>query len=93
LRGYPADFSVAGYRHSAALADGRSVAILPATGVLVGFAQAVSAEQKDLGVLDRRSAIAVAMVVLNRMLPQSENGVFVVMIDDLFWLCRVEITW
>lgn len=34
----------------------------------------------------KRSAIAVAMVVLNRMLPQSENGVFVVMMVDRFWL-------
>ena len=39
-----------------------------------------------------RSAIAVAMVVLKRMLPQSENAVFVVMIVDRFWLWRVEIT-
>ena len=40
----------------------------------------------------KRSAIAVAMVVLNRMLPQSENGVLVVMMVDRFWLWRVEIT-
>jgi len=39
-----------------------------------------------------RWAMAVAMVVLNRMLPQSENGV-VVMIVERFWLWRVEITW
>jgi hypothetical protein len=32
----------------------------------------------------KRSAIAVAMVVLKRMLPQSENGVFVVMIVERF---------
>jgi hypothetical protein len=32
----------------------------------------------------RRSAIAVAMVVLNKMLPQSENGVLVVMRVDRF---------
>jgi hypothetical protein len=32
----------------------------------------------------RRSAIAVAIVVLKRMLPQSENGVLVVMMDDRF---------
>ncbi len=36
--------------------------------------------------------MAVAMVVLYRMLPQSENGVLVVMTVDFFWLCRVEIT-
>ena len=34
----------------------------------------------------RRSAMAVAMVVLKRMLPQSENAVFVVIMVDLFWL-------
>src|ERR1700688_5218548 len=34
----------------------------------------------------RRSAIAVAMVVLKRMLPQSENGVLVVMMVERFWL-------
>ena len=39
-----------------------------------------------------RSAIAVAMVVLKRMLPQSENAVLVVMIVERFWLWRVEIT-
>ena len=31
-----------------------------------------------------RSAIAVAMVVLKRMLPQSENGVLVVIMVDRF---------
>ena len=40
----------------------------------------------------RRSAIAVAMVVLKRMLPQSENAVLVVMTVERFWLWRVEIT-
>ena len=33
-----------------------------------------------------RSAMAVAMVVLNRMLPQSENGVLVVMRVERLWL-------
>jgi hypothetical protein len=32
----------------------------------------------------KRSAMAVAMVVLKRMLPQSENGVFVVMMEERF---------
>jgi len=36
--------------------------------------------------------MAVAMVVLKSMLPQSENGVLVVMIVERFWLWRVEIT-
>jgi len=39
-----------------------------------------------------RSAMAVAMVVLKRMFPQSENAVLVVIMVDRFWLCRVEIT-
>ncbi|HZO55846.1 MAG TPA: hypothetical protein VFB63_24265 [Bryobacteraceae bacterium] len=40
----------------------------------------------------RRSAMAVAMVVLYRMLPQSENAVFVVMIVERFSPWRVEMT-
>ena len=36
--------------------------------------------------------MAVAMVVLKRMLPQSENGVLVVMRVERLWLWRVEIT-
>ena len=39
-----------------------------------------------------RSAMAVAMVVLKRILPQSENAEFVVIMVDRFWLCRVEMT-
>jgi hypothetical protein len=51
-------------------------------GILVGFAEDIASEQEDLGVLTSRSAIAVAMVVLKRMLPQSENGVLVVITVD-----------
>ena len=40
----------------------------------------------------KRSAMAVAMVVLKRMLPHSENAVSVVMTALLCWLWRVEIT-
>ncbi len=36
--------------------------------------------------------MAVAMVVLYRMLPQSEKAVLVVMMVERLWLCRVEIT-
>jgi len=39
-----------------------------------------------------RSAMAVAMVVLKRILPQSENGVLVVMMVERFRLWRVEMT-
>jgi hypothetical protein len=35
----------------------------------------------------------VARVVLKRMLPQSENAVLVVIIEERFWLWRVEMTW
>src|ERR1700740_525032 len=38
----------------------------------------------------RRSAIAVAMVVLWRMLPHSEKGVLVVIMVERLWLWRVE---
>src|SRR5436305_10990600 len=41
----------------------------------------------------RRSAMAVAMVVLKRMLPQSENVVLVVIMVLRLRLCRVEMTW
>src|SRR5438477_10875559 len=40
----------------------------------------------------RRSAMAVAMVVLKRMFPQSENDVLVVIIVERFWLWRVEMS-
>jgi hypothetical protein len=36
--------------------------------------------------------MAVAMVVLKRMLPQSEKAVLVVIIVERFWLWRVEMT-
>ena len=39
-----------------------------------------------------RSTIAVAMVVLKRMLPHSEKAVLVVMSVERFWLWRVEMT-
>ena len=37
--------------------------------------------------------MAVAIVVLNRMLPHSENAVLVVITVLLCWLWRVEMTW
>jgi hypothetical protein len=42
--------------------------------------------------LPAEAAMAVAMVVLKRMLPQSENGVLVVMMTERFCECRVEMT-
>jgi hypothetical protein len=54
LRGYPADSSVAGYHHSAALDRGQRGKLVGwRIGILVGFSQAVAAQQKDFGVLDQ----------------------------------------
>jgi hypothetical protein len=61
-------------------------------GFLVGLRRLSPPSRKISEFSTRRSAIAVAIVVLKRMLPQSENGVLVVMIVDLLWLCRVEMT-
>jgi len=52
LRGYPADSSVTGYHHSAALARCRKWLLFRRTG-LAGFAQTVAPQQEDLGVLDQ----------------------------------------
>jgi len=41
----------------------------------------------------RRSAIAVAIVVLNKIDPHSEKVVLVVIRVLRFWLWRVEMTW
>src|SRR5580765_3743923 len=51
LRGYPADSSGPGYRHSAALDRSRRKLLDRRTRVL-GLAEAVAAEHEDLGVLD-----------------------------------------
>jgi hypothetical protein len=59
---------------------------------LFGLRRLSPPSRKILEFSTRRSAIAVAMVVLNRMLPQSEKGVFVVMIVERLWLWRVEMT-
>ena len=50
---------------------------LPGRRILVlGLAQAVATQQEDFGVLHEPVAMAVAMVVLKRMFPQSEKAVF-----------------
>lgn len=48
MRGYPADSSVPGYRHSAALDRGQPQLFGGRIRILVGFAEAVATEQEDL---------------------------------------------
>ena len=62
-------------------------------GDFVGFAQTVTAEQEDLGVLDEPVGDGGSDGGVEKDVAQSENGVLVVMIVERFWLCRVEITW
>ncbi|MGA8597469.1 MAG: hypothetical protein WB676_22365 [Bryobacteraceae bacterium] len=83
LRGYPADSSVTGYR---------TARRLPAAGdyasgeleFLLALRRLSPPSKKISEFSTKRSAIAVVIVVLNRMLPQSENGVLVVMMVDRF---------
>jgi hypothetical protein len=59
-----------------------------------GFAQAVAAEQEDLGVLNQAVADRGSDGrVEQNVAPQSEKGVFVVIMLDFLRLWRVEITW
>ncbi len=76
-----------GYHHSAA--HGRSRLYDSSAGgwgFLLGFRKLSPPSRKISEFSTKRSAMAVAMVVLKRMLPQSENGVLVVMMDEHFWL-------
>src|SRR5207248_8704287 len=84
----------AGYHHSAELA------CCPATwsaagafGFLLPLRRLSPPSRKISEFSTRRSAMAVAMVVLKRMLPQSENVVLVVIMVLRLRLCRVEMTW
>src|SRR5450755_2403041 len=52
LRGYPADSSGPGYRHSAALDRSQRKLLGWRIRILVGFTEAIAPEQEDLGVLD-----------------------------------------
>jgi hypothetical protein len=92
LRGYPADSSGPEYRHSAALACSRPNYSAGGSGVLLALRRLSPPSRNISEFSTRRSAMAVAMVVLKRILPQSENGVFVVMMVERFWLWRVEMT-
>ena len=64
-----------GYRHSAALARSRPYSA-GGSGFLLALRRLSPPSRKISEFSTSRSAIAVAMVVLKRMLPQSENGVF-----------------
>jgi hypothetical protein len=56
LRGYPTDSSGSGYHHIAAPDRGRKGLLFRRTGVLVGLAKTVVAEQEYLGVLHQTGA-------------------------------------
>src|ERR1700693_3351637 len=53
LRGYPADSSGPGYRHSAALDRSQRKLIGWGIRILVGLAESIAAEQENLGVFDK----------------------------------------
>src|ERR1035441_5819983 len=91
LRGYPADSSGPGDRTARRLIEASATYSAGRFGFL-GLRRLSPPNMKISEFSTSRSAIAVAMVVLKRMLPQSENGVLVVMIVERFWLWRVEIT-
>src|SRR5438876_5504823 len=92
LRGYPADSSVTGYHHSAAPARNRRDQSAGGFGFLLVLRRLSPPSRKISEFSTSRSAMAVAMVVLKRMLPQSENAVFVVMTVLRLRLWRVEMT-
>jgi hypothetical protein len=86
LRGYPADSSGPEYRRSAALACSRPNYSAGGSGVFLALRRLSPPSRKISEFSTSRSAMAVAMIVLNRMWPQSENGELVVMIVERFWL-------
>ena len=61
-------------------------------GILVGLAQTVAAQQEDFGVFDEPVGDGGRDGRIKRMLPQSENGVLVVITVERLWLRRVEMT-
>ena len=68
LRGYPADSSGPGYRHSAALDRSQRNYSAGGFGFLLALRRLSPPNKKISEFSTRRSAIAVAMVVLKRML-------------------------
>src|SRR6202012_3681311 len=53
LRGYPADSSVPGYRHSAALDRSQRELLGWRIRILVGLTEAIAPRQENLGVFDK----------------------------------------
>src|ERR1700689_2327965 len=81
-----------GYRHSAAHGRSRRNYSSGEAEFLLALRRLSPPSRKISEFSTSRSAMAVAMVVLKRMLPQSENGVLVVITVERLWLWRVEIT-
>jgi len=91
LRGYPADSSV----RDIATARRLTVAGGYSAGDVEPFLalRRLSPPSRKISEFSTsRSTIAVAMVVLKRMLPHSEKAVLVVMSEERFWLWRVDMT-
>lgn len=83
----------AGYRHSAARHRNRHYCLSAGESGFLGLRRLGPPSRNISEFSTSRSAMAVAMVVLKRMFPQSEKAVFVVIIVERFWLWRVEMTW
>ena len=68
-----------GYHPSAARHRSRRYCLPAGESGILGLRRLVPPNRKGSEFATSRSAMAIAMVVLKRMFPQSENGVFVVM--------------
>ena len=91
LRGYPADSSARDIATARRLI-GASRHYSAGGWIFLALRRLSPPSRKISEFSTSRSAMAVAMVVLKRMLPQSENAVLVVMTVRRFWLWRVEMT-
>ena len=83
MRGYPADSSGPGYRTERRMIGGLGDYSSGGAEFLLALRRLSPPSRKISEFSTSRSAI-VAMVVLKRMLPQSEKGVLVVMMVDRF---------
>src|SRR6266478_1669781 len=93
VEGFPRRTPPRGVSHSAAPDRGRSGTYSSGGGEFLLALRRLSPPNRKISEFSTSlSAMAVAMVVLNRMLPQSENGVLVVMMIERFCECRVEMT-
>src|ERR1017187_9216627 len=75
LRGYPADSSGPGYRHSAAL-DRCQRSLLGWRIRILGLTEAIAPEHEDLGVLDEAVGDRRGDGGIEENVAQSENAVF-----------------